>query len=284
MSRWDEEVDRLSKGRVADGKYVRVPCPACPSRTGKEDHKDSLSLNVESGWWRCWKCEARGRTPDHEGDDPEPEPAPEDAPPAEPLPEVYLLAGDCSMAFAAHREYLAARGLEERVWAEAGLCAAGAGRYAGRVIVPVVPGDLRPGFVARSVWPGPAPKYICPKGMSRAQLYNVAALDLPGLKLAVEGAFDALAHWPRAVAFLGKPTEAQVNILSRRAGPFVVVLDPDAWRESAALAQRLRVRGIEAGCVVPPEGLDAALLPQDLLLEAGALAISTVDPVRIRRT
>ena len=95
------------------------------------------------------------------------------------------------------------------------------------------------------------------------------------------GALDALAHWPRAVAFLGKPTEAQVNILSHHEGPFAVVLDPDAWRESVALAQRLRVRGLEAGCVVPPPGLDAALLPQDLLLAAGELALTTAGPVRI---
>lgn len=281
MSRWDEEVDRLARGRPADGRYVRVACPACPSRTGKEDLKESLSLNVSSGWWRCWKCEARGRTPGHEGDDPEPEVELE-APPGEPPPEVHELCGDRSLAFSAHREYLAARGLEERVWGEAGLCAAAAGRYAGRVIVPVVPGDLRPGFVARSVWPGPAPKYICPKGMSRRQLYNAAALGLPGIKFAVEGAFDALAHWPRAAAFLGKPTEDQVNILSRGTGPFVVVLDPDAWRDGEALAQRLRVRGLEAGCVVPPPGLDAALLPRELLLQAGELSLSTVGPVRIR--
>ena len=61
-------------------------------------------------------------------------------------------------------------------------------------------------------------------------------------------------YWPHAVAFLGKPSHEQVDMLMDCDRSIVIVLDGDAWREGWALAERLKLAGKRAAMVrLPPK-------------------------------
>jgi len=77
------------------------------------------------------------------------------------------------------------------------------------------------------------------------------------------------------VGCLGKPTRSHADRLARAAaGPLVVVLDADAWREGRALAQALRLRGRTAQAVTLPFGRDPGNTSPAQIHEAAMWAIS----------
>lgn len=109
------------------------------------------------------------------------------------------------------------------------------------------------------------PKYLYPRNMSRLAMFNRDALQVVTSEpaLLVEGAMDALPHWPNAVAFLGKPTRKQVAwVCDNARRPVIVVLDGDAWREGLATAKdMLLLGGLHVGYLRLPPGSD----PGDIL-------------------
>lgn len=116
---------------------------------------------------------------------------------------------------------------------------------------------------------GEVPKYVYPKGMSRLAMLNRDALKVVTTEPAflVEGAMDALPHWPNAVAFLGKPTEKQTRwICDNARRPVVVTLDGDAWREGMAAAKDMvALGGVHVGFLrLPPRRDPGDIKPDEL--------------------
>ncbi len=270
---WTDETDRDELVRAAVGNrrgnlsgYLKVNCPFCPARVGKEDRTRSFSFNDQTGWYRCFRCAVRGRLDgDWENID---------RPPPDPRPKVQRLEeyiplfdgpGRSATVLEPARTYLRKRGLPEQLWREAQIGAAVEGRFANRVIIPTLSarGDWR-GYVARTwikhtrcVCRYCSKPYLNATDMSSgAFMYNDAVLgeDTDEPVMAVEGCFDALALWPNAVAFLGKPKRSQVEMLATCRRPVVVVLDGDAWAEGWGIAAELRLLGQRAGAVhLPPK-------------------------------
>ena len=269
--------------------WARLCCPLCDARTGKEDKRSSLSVNTETGYYQCWKCAAKGWVPSIGDGRPlrdsglPPKTETQDAPVITPPQGFLPLSGHglTAVATADARRYLTGRGLPPRVWEEVGIGCVLSGYYAGRVVVPVrdAAGVWR-GWVARSWLPNPERKYLYPKGMVRRwAVFNSAALQVETSTpaLVVEGVFDALPYWPDAVAVLGKPTRAHMDMLFSARRPVSIVLDGDAWRESWALAGKLRLAGRRAGFVRLPPGDDPATVPTESLRERVTTSID--DPL-----
>lgn len=235
--------------------WVRANCPYCEERVGKADRQASLSWKPSSGWWGCWRCDARGWL-EHDGwtlqpDDPEPPQPTFDS------SDFYDLTNDRSRALEKARRYLRSREIPERTWREAGLHVALQGRFADRVVIPMrwvgTPTGEWVGFAARS-YSGGEPKVLYPRGMRR----DIPLCDPGDLHhhtnkplYVVEGPFDALRHWPDAAAVLGQPTDAHEALFAEVMlwRPVVVVLDGDAWQNAEAFAQRLRLRRGDTGAV-----------------------------------
>lgn len=256
----DERVLEAVGGRNASSSgWVRANCPFCEEVDGKADRKQSFGLNTETAYFRCFRCATWGFLST----------APDDADlaharqreerKAERPPEFLPLAEEpaCSaICLSAARAYLQKRGVGPRLIREAQIGACLEGRYAGRIVIPVISREGEwLGHVART-WTTSSRPYLNAQMSAGLHMYNEAALDVETDEpvLAVEGCFDALAVWPHGVGFLGKPSEPQIQALIRTPRPVAVVLDGDAWEEAWALAIRLRFAGQRAGFVrLPPK-------------------------------
>jgi len=265
---WSEQIrEQVGGGRA--GGYRRVDCPACASKLGKPDRKRSCSVNTGNGWWRCWRCDTRGRLPGDWGDADETDDGWEDVQKIEePSDYVALDPSRLDRSAVPGAWYLRSRGVSSDVWVPARLGYARTGEHAGRVIFPVWGSrGENLGWVGRSIGDA-GRRYHTASGMDRrSRFYGDHLIDSAGTPLVVvEGVFDALALWPNAVACLGKPTPAHVGRLSLvNHRPVVVVLDGDAWREGVALAERLRFDGVRAFGVKLPPGSDPASLSRSVL-------------------
>lgn len=255
----------FARARPSRTGWWRTNCPLCVSKTGKVDKHQSLAIEAATGWYRCWKCGARGRVDGLDDiDDAEPIAPVDDA--IEPPEGWESLEEGGSIAIAAAR-FMQRRGVRDEACEEARVGVCVRGQYRGRVVVPVLARDGRTwrGFVARTFRrDDQRRKYLYPAGMRRGELlYNERRLlaSSPDPVLVVEGVFDALPLWPDAVACLGKPSRRQVELLVECGRPIAVCLDGDAWQEGAALAFRLRVDGVAAGSVRLPPGEDPGTTP-----------------------
>lgn len=245
------------------GGWWRVDCPHCAAVVGKVDRTQALAVSSTTGWWRCWRCGTSGRDRSigdgswHAAARVESSIHDADLGPPEGFTPLGEEPGASAAVTGPARAYLARRGVPPPLVAELGIGAVVSGKLAHRVVVPVIDDGRWAGWVARD-WTGEAERrYLYPRGMRReGLLFNGAALHdhdsyLP--VIVVEGVFDALPHYPHAVACLGKPTASHVVALSMTERPVVVALDGDAWREGMALAQKLRLLGREAAHLrLPP--------------------------------
>lgn len=267
MITWDRVDELVTHARVTGSGYSRVNCPACWERHGSPDHKASLSANRETGWWKCHRCDWRGRLAGFH-DDPADRLAlvPDDPPviEVEEPSDYWPLGPESRWVLRRATAYLDTRGIPESTWTAARLGYARTGRHQGRIILPMEDADdwRTLGFAARTIR-GDVPKYLTALGLDRSwSLYNGDQLTSGSLDpiLGVEGPISALRHWPRAVAYLGKPTTGQLARLaraSRASGrPIVQVLDGDAWRAGLASAQTLRAAGVACWALALPAGQD----------------------------
>jgi hypothetical protein len=266
---------------VTSSGFARTNCPFCPDVVGKEDRKQCLSISTSTGVYRCWRCGTKGRLKVETGDFIVPAGLKVEEKPVMAPPEGYLPLCEepaCSAESADDaRAYLLGRGLPERLWKEARIGVCLSGRFDGRVIIPVLsPDGGWIGWVGR-VWVKHHPRaYFNAPGMALGELtFNHKALleQTDDHAYVMEGVFDALAHWPLAVAVLGKPTEAQVLAMAAARRPVVVVLDGDAWEQGWMLALRLRLEGQRAGAVRLPPTLDPDEVPRADLWEAGRASL-----------
>lgn len=266
----------LQHARPSGTGWWRTNCPECLARTGKSDYKQALAINVHSGVFKCWKCSLTGAlksAPQPPSQDQEVVKAEMDMPPG----FVYLFTPDGqSESFTPARQYAAKR-VPESLWMQTGIGACITGKFAGRVIIPIMDEDDHNwlGWVGRTWYPSEK-AYTYPKGMDReSMLYNAKALRVKTDEplLVVEGVFDALHLWPHSVAILGKASESQMDALMTAKRPVVIVLDGDAWVEAYAMATRLRLRGKAAGYVRLPPKLDPDEVPREWLAEEVARAL-----------
>lgn len=312
---WDLVVGAF--GGMAGTGWIRTNCPFCPTKTGKEDHKQSIGLNTETGGYNCFKCGTSGQIPEHLRDEIPYMPAAQgvkiEKPPVA-LPDQFfpLYAGPHANAdwLEPARLYVRSRGssrpeggLPDFVAEEAFLGAAVSGWLRDRIIVPILdyshpePWDMRTwkGWVSRdySVWwakqcgkdpPDVQRPYLYPKNMDReGLLYNEPALWVSSSDpvFVVEGTLDVLALWPDAVAVLGKPLESQISKLLAAQRPVVVALDGDAWEEGWMLALRLRFQGQRAGALRFAPKVDPDEVSRPLLDRAARVSLETFEAVRV---
>jgi len=293
LSAKSERVQELLEAGRVGSRFTRVQCPFCEDE-GHRDRKLSLSFDQRTGWWKCFRCDTKGRIgededfSDDQGDEEEDEEV-EFAIPEEFVP----LAGNRSHSLRPARTYLRSRGLSEDVWKQFQLHACCEGWYAGRVIIPHLSVDRSRwlGFISR-IWAkapppgadGPmAQKYLYPKGMRRDLLYNhTEVLEITETPLLlVEGSLDTIALRPHSAAFLGEMSEEQYEALLGAERPLCVVLDGDAWIKGHAIAIKLQLAGARAGSIKLPAGADPDEYPTKLLMKLAKKSIGRFDPIVI---
>jgi hypothetical protein len=241
------------------GKH-RIACPAC-EESGKRDVKKSLGINMDAGFFHCFRCGVSGKLRDTPTDLIEEEET------QSPQPSWFVPVGygpgASAESTAPVRDYLASRRIDHNVIVEADLGTAFEGHAAGRVVCPLKQGgDDWWGYSARLIGKvaNPAtPKYVYPKGMHFGRrMYNQHVLSVPTEQPAIvtEGVFDALSQWPNGIALLGKPSERHIQSLCLAWRPVVIVLDGDATKDAWQLAVRLRLESVPSGMVQLPVGLD----------------------------
>ena len=271
--------------KTATGFY-RTTCPFCYERVGKLDKRFSLAIKPGAWTFRCWRCGTRGKLPNApdggaglEYTPPDPSTFKLDAP----IGFIPLLSEELRGALMARPAwaYLEKRGVSQQTVMEASVGVAFSGRAAGRIVVPIFGRDDQTwrGWVGRAWSKHVEARYKYPPGMPRGKmLYNEHALTYETkVPLAlVEGVFDALPHWPHVSAFLGKPTEDQLELLLTAKRPLVVALDGDAWMEGEALAMRLRLAGKTATHLRFAPRSDPGNLAPGGLREAAASAFGIV--------
>lgn len=279
-----DRVEEALRGARYGRKWIRVQCPFCAD-DGHVDRKHSLGVSAASGWYTCFRCGTRGKL--REPPDPAlahaeasataQEPVASFEPPAEYIP-LSSKTGRRSMSLEPARAYLLKRGVGELAWKRYQIGAAVDGYWSGRIIVPMLSHETGAwlGWIAR-LWAGPFPssegrdslKYLYPKDMPRGRTFwnhQALLLETKTPVMVVEGVFDALPHGDNAVACLGKPSHLQVDWLYETPRPVAVVLDADAWRESWALAARLRFDGKRAGFVKLEGKVDPNQIAPETLL------------------
>jgi len=248
----------VSAARPSSTGWRRGPCPFCELATGKVDRKQSLGVSAR-GYYNCFKCATSGWLKDAAPID--------DAPPrvVAPLeridwPEGFHALPSSADALQPAWQYLTGphRRVDPRIIERAKIGACVKGYLAGRVVVPMFDeADELVWYVARSWVPKAEKPYLYPRGERGAFIYDpfgAMRLKQAGAPLLVmEGAFDALAHAPYAVAVLGKTTEQHVARLtewSRVTGRRVVLVpDGDAYAEAVAAAYCMSIEGASASCV-----------------------------------
>lgn len=274
----------LTVARESVDGWYRMDCPLCASRVGKEDHRQSFGVRSDSGYYHCFRCGAAGfvRGSTLQELPPRQHAASQGRSVMSAPPGFTLLGsgpGRTSMVLADARRY-AARRVPEELWSPLQVGAVPEGYYAGRIIIPVLDEDGRwLGWVGRD-WTGLAERpYVYPSGMRREALFNAAELRRATEEpvLLVEGVFDAIAYWPDACAFLGKPTRAHLEAVSCAVRPVAVVLDGDAHREGWTIAQRLRIDGVRAGSVRLPARVDPDEVDVERLRAVAREAIESED-------
>ncbi len=292
MSRWlKDEYEELVAAAVAGARpsetgWVRGHCPLCELRIGKADKRQSFGLSVTTFRFECYRCGATGRLskPLDELSGFELAGGEAPAPPTviDPPEGFYSLSeepGASALVLEEAREYLASRPkpLTPQLLRESGIGACVSGYWASRVIIPVfdLAGDWA-WFVSRSYAPDAEKKYLYPKGGRRGVLYNHVALleETERPLLVVEGCFDALAHWPDAVAVLGKPSHVHIEALATAPRPVVFALDGDAWEEAWGLCLKLRARSQRCAYVKLAPGVDPDEIPTETLMAAAHEALS----------
>lgn len=285
MSDGDLILDAVAGRRVSTTGWARANCPLCELRTGRADKKQCLGLRVSTGFWHCFRCGAAGVITVPEDFDalrPQRKVTDDEAEEKIELPEgfmaLYEEPGWGSWAAEPARAYLRARGVDDDTGHDARIGVCLAGKYRGRVVVPVYDATGREllGWSARDYTGTSDRKYLYPTGMRRAEiLYNHRALLRKTNEpvFVVEGVFDAIALWPDAVGCLGKPSDQQLEALIVAARPVVMCLDGDAWRESEAVALQLGLYRERVGWVRLPPRRDPATVPQAALRAAGLRAL-----------
>lgn len=248
--------------------WVKMNCPFCLDRVNKADTKLKLGLNIYTGRFKCFRCEAWGYLNDLDTRVVVPKKV--ETPPEFDMPSSFEEPDLSNRAHLAGFMYLQRRGIAEELWraANVGFCFEGKDRN--RVIVPLQ--DERGtwwGWFGRALFARQKYQHFYPKGMDRTRLFNDQVIQDRSSTplLVVEGCLDALPYFPHAVACLGKPGPEQLDALMQAQRPVVFALDGDAWSLARTCAARFRLDGRNAGFVRLPPKQDPNSVPHDWLIQ-----------------
>ncbi len=258
--------DKLAVQEAIDGKqasatgWVRVQCPFCFS----EDKK--LSVNVSSGkfggYYQCWRpsCGKRGFLYEREESVTRAERTVERT--AVDLPDGFRLlttnsGGAETKILAKYRRYLYNRGVTQNIIDETMTGCCTSGKFREMVVVPFMRSGKVVGWGARSIH---EKRYHYPDGFDKEHNpFNYDALfeetDIP--LLIVEGYFDAMPHWPFALAVGGQPTNFHwYELFPQAKRPLVMALDADMQIKNELGADMLALHGVRAKFLRLPPGTD----------------------------
>lgn len=251
--------------------WIRTHCPWCES-LGHHSRVKNLAINPETGYFKCWRsfhCGIVGFLFDKSSQtyardyvapkalsvagvrEARKGPKPTDL---EHFERIDVERPGIGLPF---YMYMRKRRVSNKAITAVGAGYCTAGVYRDRLVIPFIHGGEYKGAVTRVLYDSPA-AYKNSPGFERETMFNLDALsvDTPDPIAIVEGIFDALPHWPYAVACLGKPTDAQISIIAKAKRPVVMFLDGDARMENMGTMLRLSLRGANVRAVTLPPATD----------------------------
>ena len=259
--------------REYGGTDLRVNCPFCSERYGKEDRKHKLYIGIDRRVCHCFRCEYSRSwvglvmdvlevpyadavaelytTPRAKSYDDVKEHVENGVGYVHPLqmllgsPLKFIpLAMGKSVLVKKARRYMTNRGFGDEYWKRYSLCVSE--QLGFRVVIPIE-GTF---WQARALFPFMVPRYLSPKQESRSVLFNASALDHYDEVVICEGAFSAMRIGNNAVALVGKTSTKDTSLKEKidrlvksDVETFVVALDADAYMYALPLAKRLRRAG-----------------------------------------
>lgn len=147
-------------------------------------------------------------------------------------------------------EYLKSRNIPLKVMSEYRIVYCPYGKYAKRLIVPVIKDNQLEYFVARTLDPKEKLRYLYPEAKKAHLLFNYERAKTSASCVLVEGVFDILPHEMlrnSAVALLGSyMSKEQEYLLISTFKRICVWLDTDKKKEAWEIGERLN----KAGCIV----------------------------------
>jgi len=246
----------------SSGDNINVKCPVCKEK-GKITNKKKLSVNMQSGIYHCWVCEAKGsnigklslsyaaqqdaarelyqvfrkRTGNIEED--------ENIKNIVRLPKDFkLLVSDLKNRDSRnHRRYLYSRGFENKDIARFRIGFSNEREYQNRVIFPSFDKNQKLNyFIARSIMQKSFRRYKNCKASRRDLIFREFDLDFGKTMILTEGVFDLVQCPSNATCILGSWLDENYLLFQKivkNRTPVVLCLDPDAKSKTLKIAKKL---------------------------------------------
>ena len=260
----------LGVGTSMKGNEQAHHCPFC------HHHKKKLQINLDTQYWHCWVCDAKGRSiqsllrklnvdirdinkiRDVYGDE-APSTQKEEFVVKLQLPKEFKPLHQKPKGFvpifnqAIH--YLSQRGIttNEILKYNIGYCEDGL--YGGRIIIPSYDGDGELNyFIARSFYEDEKFKYKNPP-VNRNVIVFENQINWSEPIVLVEGAFDAFSVKRNVIPLLGKflPTKLRDKIFEMGVSEITIMLDSDAIDDSTKHTEFFQKNGIKVKNIIPSE-------------------------------
>jgi hypothetical protein len=251
---------------INEGEQLQTNCPKCQQREGlsSPDNKYNLEINTDKRVFRCWKCDSpkfsgslgrlikifgtptdyelyksyAGSIIDYSENDDE-----KDFGFVE-LPNEFVpfskMDADNPLHLEAYNYMILERQIQYDVLVKFGIGFCTEGSHWGRIIIPSYDqhGDLNY-FVARA-YKGQKPPYMNPKADKDVIIFNEGLINWDSTIYIVEGVFEWLSFPVNTVPQLGKTLSSAFFFKLKIKKPkIVIVLDPDAYKDSIQIYQKL---------------------------------------------
>lgn len=253
---------------IGETEQIQTNCPKCQQRDGLSvgDDKYNLEINTEKRVFRCWKCDSpkfsgslgrlikiygspsdyelyqsyAGSIIDYFDSDDE-----KDFGFVE-LPNEFIpfskLDSNNPIHLEAYNYMVLERQIEYSILVKFGIGFCTEGKYWGRIIIPSYDqqGDLNY-FVGRA-YKGQKPPYMNPKSDKDVIIFNEGLINWDSTIYIVEGVFEFLSFPVNTVPQLGKTLSSAFFFKLKHKKPeIVIILDPDAYRNSIEIYRRLSI-------------------------------------------
>ena len=253
------------------GKNISVKCLSCVKK-GKVTEKKKLSIDLSSGIYHCWVCEAKGRNigrfclkfssnrsiaeklNDVFGAKNQDRVDSEDQSEIVPLPTlpndfqlVYKLKK--SKMFRKHFEYLVSRNINLEKMKSMRIGVSNEYGFKDRVIFPSFDENLNLNYyVSRSIDPSCKMRYKNYKGKRKELIFRECDIDFSKQLVLVEGVFDLTSCPENSTCILGSNLNEEYLLFQKivkNNTPVVLCLDPDAIDKTYKIAKLLSEYCIE---------------------------------------
>jgi hypothetical protein len=250
-------------------EQIQVNCPRCQEREDlpEPDGKHNLEINLQKRKFRCWKCddpffsgdllylvrlfgsyddikeykEYVENNFDSLFDEEEKKVVVETVE----LPKEFIPFSDINTSNPDHMEAYKYLIFDRKLTREIilrfrlGFCLEG--RYKKRIIIPSFDANgMINYFVGRTYVEGHKPPYDNVKASKDSIIFNEGFIDWDATVYLVEGPFDYLSFPINTIPLLGKTLGKKLFYTLKEKKPdVIIILDPDAWRNSMVLYQQL---------------------------------------------